>query len=98
MASEMMKLKPCAFGWAIGLIWGLGILLTGWLGWLCHWAIPWIKVLGSAYIGYAATFWGAVLGGIWGLVDGFIFGVLVAWIYNCCAGGCCKKSCDSQAK
>lgn len=88
MTNHATKLSVCAFGCAWGLIWALGTLLTAWLGWWFHWALPWIQVLGSAYIGYAPTFWGGVIGAVWGFVDFFIFGALVAWVYNACS--CCK--------
>lgn len=82
------QLKVCSFGFAMGLIWGLGILLLAWLSMWCAggWGAGFIKVLSSVYTGYAATWVGGLIGGLWGFVDFFIFGALVAWVYNsrCC--------------
>lgn len=92
MKDNKQCLKPCAFGCALGLIWGLGMLLLGWLGWLFNCGLPMIHVFGSVYYGFSPSFWGGVLGGLWGAVDFFIFGALVAWVYNCCLCCCCPRS------
>lgn len=41
-----------------------------------------VEVMRSVYLGYSASFGGAIVGAIWGFVDGFIAGVLTAWVYN----------------
>ncbi len=91
MSENKQKLSPCGFGFALGLWWGIGMLIVAWFGWWWGYGAAFIATFSSVYIGYAATFWGGVLGLIWGFVDFFIFGALIAWIYNCCSC-CCKKS------
>ncbi len=88
MSDHCMKLSAVKFGFALGLIWALSVLLTGWAGAIWGYAMPWIRLLASVYLGYAATFWGAIVGAIWAFVDLFIFGLLVGWVYNC---SCAKK-------
>ncbi|MDF1758982.1 MAG: bacteriophage holin [Coxiellaceae bacterium] len=93
MSGNNQKLKPCSFGFALGLWWGIGILLVSWISWWCsgNWGSLFVNTFASVYVGYSASFWGGVIGFIWGFVDFFIFGALIAWIYNSCCGGCCKK-------
>jgi len=90
-----MKLCPVKFGFAFGLIWGLGMLLVGWAAWLWDFGTPFVTLWGSVYKGFEPTLVGGLIGGAWGFVDFFIFGLLVAWVYNCCCK-CCKhsSSCD----
>lgn len=88
--SNHTKLGVVAFGFAWGLTWALGLLILGWAGWLFGWGIPMTNIIGSLYIGFKPTFWGAVIGAIWGFVDWFIGGVIVALIYNACS--CGKRS------
>ena len=92
MSSGAQKLKPCSFGFAMGLWWGLSMLGIGWIGWWCNWGHLFINTFASLYVGYGPSFWGGVLGFVWGFIDFFFFGLLIAWVYNCCSGGCCKKS------
>jgi len=91
MTGNVMKLKVFSFAFAMGIIWALGMLLLGWLGWWCQWGLDLIQVIASAYIGYGPTFLGGIIGAIWGFIDFFIFAALVAWVYNLCACGCPRK-------
>jgi hypothetical protein len=76
-----MKLRVRALGVALGLAWGLYVLLsTLWLIWLGKGGE--IVALKQLYPGYETTYLGALVGFIWGFVDGFIGGALVAWLYN----------------
>ena len=88
MSGNHAKLAVCSFGCAVGVTWAIGVLILGLAAWLTGWGYMMVSILGSVYIGYAATFWGTVIGTIWALVDGFIGGVIVAAIYNGCV---CKK-------
>lgn len=93
MTRNYTQLSKIRLAFALGLIWGLGWLLLGWAAWLWQYGIPIVNLMASAYLGYAPTFAGAIIGGIWGFVDAFIFGFLVALVYNCC--NCCgKKACE----
>ena len=77
-----MELRKRALGIALGLVWGLAIMLGTW--WLLIWGSPGqtISKLGNLYLGYSYSWSGAVIGFIWGFVCGFIGGFLIAWIYN----------------
>ena len=77
-----MELRKRSLGIAIGLIWGLGIMLLTW--WLLFMGSPgsFISKLGVVYLGYSYSFVGGIIGFIWGFIDGFITGFLIAWIYN----------------
>ena len=88
-----MKLKVCSFGFAMGLIWGLGMLFLSWFGWWFAWGLLMTKTMSSLYIGMGPNFLGGILGFIWGFVDFFIFGALIAWVYNSCIK-CCGKCGD----
>lgn len=92
MSNECARLMPARFGFAWGLMWGLGWMLLGWAGWVWGYALPLIKIMSSAYLGFAPTFMGGVIGGVEGFIDVFIFAWLVALIYNCCCKGSCPKT------
>lgn len=80
--------KVC-LGMALGMTWGLGCLALGLLAMYCDWGAGIVEMLGSFYVGYAATLMGSVIGAVWGFVDGFIIGFLIAFFYNRCMG--CKS-------
>lgn len=90
------KLSPAKFGFAWGVIYALGILLVGWTAWLWNYGTDFVNGLASIYLGYAATFWGAILGAIWAFIDFFIFGWLVAVVYNCSCPRSKKKTSESS--
>ena len=79
-----MKLNARALGFALGVIWGLAILITTFAS---LWAAGgygkhFLDMLVSIYPGYSITSGGAILGLCYGFVDGFIFGWLSARLYN----------------
>ncbi len=77
-----MKLNPKQLAIAGGIVWGAYVLLAGWaaaIGWGNH---ALVNALAGLYIGYKATFWGSVIGGLWAIVDGVIAGYLIAYLYN----------------
>jgi hypothetical protein len=66
-----------------GLVWGSGVFFAGLLGAATGtFALEFINSLGSLYLGYSATYTGAVIGGVWALLDGAIAGALLGFIYN----------------
>ena len=77
-----MELRKRNLGFALGLLWGLAVMLGTW--WLLYWGTPGstISLLGAFYFGYTFSFFGGIIGFIWGFIDGFIAGVLIAWFYN----------------
>lgn len=78
----MSKLDPKAFGLALGLLWGGGVLFMGLTAIVCSWARPFVDVLSVMYRGYSASLLGSFIGTVWGFVDAFIGGVIFAWLYN----------------
>lgn len=75
------KFNPKALGLAIGILWGLGCLLIGIFA-MYGYGNLFLNAFASVYKGYAASWGGAVIGGIWGFIDGFIGGYILAWLYN----------------
>jgi hypothetical protein len=76
-----MKLKVWAFGLAVGIVCGLGMLLFGILGSFGLFPKS-IALTSEFYIGFSTSILGILLGTIYGFVDGFLGGAIVAWIYN----------------
>lgn len=77
-----MELRKRALGMALGIVWGVAMLLGTWG--LLLWGSPGEQMLklGNFYIGYSYSWGGAVIGMIWGFVYGFIAGVFIAWLYD----------------
>ena len=78
----MAKLDVRAFGLALGIVWGIAVLLLGILAMLFNWGTVCVIALSTMYIGYKSTFLGSLVGGIWGFIDAGIAGVVIAWLYN----------------
>ena len=94
-----MKLKVCAFAWACGLIWGLGLFFITWWIILTGGSTGDTTLIGRIYIGYRITPLGSVIGLVWALVDGFIGGAIFAWLYNVFAARCkCKEEVAAPPK
>ena len=77
-----MILSRRALGTAIGLVWGLSIMVSTWILLLRGNSGEIISQLSDFYLGYSFTWVGSIIGFLWGFVDGFIGGFLIAWIYN----------------
>jgi hypothetical protein len=84
------RLCPCSFGVAIGVTKALCVVYLAMLAMYFGYGLDMVRMVASVYHGYAATFMGAVYGGLWALLDGFIFGAIVAMVYNCCSRCCCR--------
>lgn len=82
MENHRPKLDVLALGFAFGILWGVGMLLMGWMAYGFGWGAQLVEAFGSLYIGYAPTFWGSVIGGLWAFLDGFVGGLVFAWLYN----------------
>lgn len=80
----MNKCQPLPLGVAIGVLWAAYVFLAGIVA-MFGWGTTLVETLASLYVGYAASFIGAVIGAVWAFVDGFIAGVVIAWIYNAMA-------------
>ena len=77
-----MEIRKRAFGLAIGLFWGLVILLGTWFLLLRGSPGEIFSKASSFYIGYSYSFGGAIIGFVYGFVTGFIAGVFIAWLYD----------------
>lgn len=77
-----MMLRKRALGVALGVVWGLTIMLGTWWLLIFRYKGEMVSKLSQFYIGYSFTWGGAVIGFIWGFIFGFIGGFLIAWIYN----------------
>jgi hypothetical protein len=84
-----LRLKPCAFGAAIGLVWAVGLLTLAWAGMCCDgWGGSMVTMIGSVYVGYKVSWLGGVIGALWGFLDLFIGGIILAWLYNRFVAAC----------
>ena len=77
-----MKLGKLALGLAIGIIFGLTILITTLWIVIAKGEGTHIILLSRFYPGYSVTVGGAFIGLVWGFIDGFIAGWLIALLYN----------------
>ena len=88
-----LKMSPVALGLAFGITWALGVLFVGIMAlYIESYGAAFINSMGSIYMGYEATFLGAIIGTVYAFFDGFIGGVIFALIYNCCIKCTCRKS------
>ena len=76
---DKMCIRSLTFSLAI--TWAIGVLFLGWVA-IGGWGSYLVDVLGSFYIGYEASFFGAIIGAIWAFVDAAIAGFLIALFYN----------------
>ena len=90
------KLHSFSFGLSLGLIWGISMLVLGWVGMETGLGVGFVETMRTIYIGYSATAKGFVWGGIWGFVHMFILGFIVAAIYNLSVSIFCRKYRDSD--
>lgn len=77
----MNKLSANALGVGAGILWAIYVFFCG-ITAIFGWGTALVTTLSSLYIGYSASFGGAIIGAVWGFVDGYIAGAVVAWIYN----------------
>ena len=99
MSKYYGKLHPVAFGFAWGLISGIGWMLLCWAGARWGFGKVLIAIMGNVYFRIAPTFVGGLWGLWWGFLDMFVFGIFVALVYN---WACCSyfrsSECDSTCK
>lgn len=76
------RLQVLSFGLALGLLWGVSVLLIGLSAMWYGWGAEMVKLIGAIYLGYQATWLGSLVGGLWGFLDAFLGGVIFAVLYN----------------
>ncbi|HLB56380.1 MAG TPA: hypothetical protein VJK30_03505 [Coxiellaceae bacterium] len=96
--SKYGKLHPVAFGFAWGVISGIGWMLLCWAGARWGFGLSLIGQMSAVYYHLAPTFVGGLWGLWWGFLDLFVFGIFVALVYNCCCCYFCSESCDTSCK
>lgn len=81
-----MKLNVKAFAIAMGVTWGLIILIVTFILTLRGSGGEHLSRLGLFYLGYTVTYGGSIIGFLWSFVYGAIAGAVFAWLYNRVAG------------
>jgi len=81
-----MKISVKGLALGLGVMWSLGILCLGWLAAAFGIGRKLVEVIGSVYIGYAPTFFGAIIGALWAFFDGALGGAILALVYNAVCG------------
>ncbi len=76
------NLNEIAFAKAFAILLALYMLVLGLIATYTGLGTPLVDAIGSAYIGYAKSIEGSIIGGAWGFIDGFILGYISAWLYN----------------
>ncbi len=76
-----MKLNVKAFALSCGILWSACILVWGWVA-MTGYGVAGVELVGSVYLGYSASFLGAIIGAVWAFIDGAVGGAIFAWLYN----------------
>ena len=72
-----------AAGLAVGILWGLAILLVTVADVLWGYGHSFVAAFQGIYAwGYTVSWLGSLVGGIYGFIDGFIGGFVVVLLYN----------------
>ena len=82
MRGREMNLSIHNLGITLGMIFGLYMMGCAYLSYFMSIGTPVVLMLGSLYVGYAATIVGGLIGFLWGFVHGYIFGALIVLISN----------------
>ena len=82
MNNRSQKIHVLSLSLALGITWGIGVLILGLIGWLLNWGIPVTKLIASVYIGFDATLMGSLIGCAIGFLDGAIGGLILGSLYN----------------
>lgn len=98
MEMKRAGLSSVAFGVAMGVVYGLWMMLSVFIAMhnmvnadaTAH-LTQWVMM----YPGVTLSPMGALTAGGWGLLEGFITGLVLAWIYNLCLC-CCPSHCKAM--
>lgn len=89
-------LKPMPLGLALGVFWGVVILLVGFLAlYTEHGKALVLNLTSFFHLGATSTVSGVLLAGLMAFIDAFVIGFIIAHLYNLFS--CCftKSSCCS---
>ncbi len=95
------KLSPVGLGLALGIFWGVSILLVGLAATYYVVGHDFVISMGTVFPGYTHSVQGSLIGAGIAFLDSFIFGFIIACLYNlfsCCKCNCCAKEVKKQAK
>jgi len=81
-----MKLCVKSFALATGILWAVVVFLST-VSVVMRGGGEHFQLLDKFFLGYSATYVGAVIGLVWGFIYGLVIGALFAWIHNCFAKG-----------
>ncbi len=76
------RLHVLGLALAMGTTFAVMMFVFGLIAWATGLWAGAVEVIATAYIGYAPSLLGSVVGALWGFVDGFVFAALIAWLYN----------------
>jgi hypothetical protein len=76
------EIKSVRVGTALGILMSLSIGIFTILTIVTEWGAPLVRIMGSVYLGYSATFLGIIVGMLWGFAKGFLAGYLFILIYQ----------------
>jgi len=96
---DSRKLCACVLALAVGIVWGVGLLVLGILTTFSDvYGHKVVDLLGNVYYGYqSGSFGRALLGLAWGFADGFICTFIVVALYNLLVdrcGRCCMRKAE----
>ena len=91
---QKCKFSPLAMGLAVGVMWGLSVLISGLAAYYYSYGKPFVIAMSSVYIGYNPSISGSFFGALLAFVEGMIAGAVFAGLYNLFS--CCPKSCGSS--
>jgi hypothetical protein len=96
------NLSVCHFGLALGMTYGLCVLVIAYVSMFSDMLMPFAKFLQSLLPGFSLTWVGGLIGFAWGFAKGIVTGYLIAFFYNffnkhcCCSKACDMKKCDTK--
>ncbi len=68
------RISPLALGMAMGVTWGVSVLLMGLIACYLMYGMAFVSAMGTVYTGYDASIAGSLMGGVIGFVDAFVVG------------------------
>ena len=95
------KLSPVGLGLALGVFWGLSVLVIGLMATYYVVGHDLVVSMGSVFPGYTHSLQGSFIGAGIAFIDSFIFGFIIAGLYNlfsCCKCNCCDKDMKKKVK
>lgn len=90
------RLSVCNLGVAIGFVHGLFMVVLAIALMYSEAGRHLMDTVKPLYIGYEASFLGALIGFVWGFIVGYVYGALIAFVYNFCYCRCPCKYCKTN--